>query len=247
MKHAAEILIVLTASMPLVSAHAQDASMVRGVVRTAAEASISSDLGARVLRVPFREGQSFNKGDLLIEFDCDKVRAELRSAEADKREHAVVQQNNANLQRYHAVGANELAISRAHVDKATAVVDAWNVRLAQCKVFAPFSGRVAEVGVHEFESPAASVALVRIVDDHNLEVETIVPSKWFPHLKIGDAFGFTVEETGAVIKARIVRTGATVDPVSQTMKVIGVLECSDGSILPGMSGMASFAFMGNRS
>ena len=78
-----------------------------------------------------------------------------------------------------------------------------------------------------------------------LEVETIIPSKWLSQVRPGDAFSFTVDETGETLSAEVVRMGATVDPVSQTIKAYGVLREPGLSVLPGMSGTATFRLAGS--
>ncbi len=74
----------------------------------------------------------------------------------------------------------------------------------------------------------------------HLEVEAIVPSKWLSWLKPKQSFQFVIDETGAEVSVRIVRLGAVVDPISQTIKVYGVLDEKNNLVLPGMSGTATF-------
>ena len=53
-------------------------------------------------------------------------------------------------------------------------------------------------------------------------------------------FAFKVDETRHAYKARVLRTGAAVDAVSQMIKVIAVFEEPVSDVLPGMSGAAQF-------
>ena len=71
----------------------------------------------------------------------------------------------------------------------------------------------------------------------------IVPSRAAARVKAGDAFALSVEETGEVVRGHVVRVGAAVDPVSQTLKVVGALDAAGGTVLPGMSGKADFGAM----
>jgi multidrug efflux pump subunit AcrA (membrane-fusion protein) len=81
---------------------------------------------------------------------------------------------------------------------------------------------------------------MRIVDLERIEIELIAPSRWLGWLAVGDSFVFRVDETAMPLNATIVRLGGVVDPVSQTVKVFGVLETRDGRVRPGMSGTAVF-------
>ena len=225
------------------SCQAQAASArdpVRAVVRSAGDVSIGSDAGTRIVTMPFREGMSFHKNDVLVAFDCARTRAEAKSAEAEWRGHQLVYQNNIGLQKYHAVGKNDVQISEAQMEKARAEADAWSARVEQCEIHAPFDGRVADVFAHVFELPNPANPIVRIVDPDHLEVDMIVPSSAAARIKIGDPFQLAVEEIGETVKGKVVRIGAAVDPVSQTMKIIGALDSDHKAVLPGMSGKADF-------
>ena len=221
------------------------AGQVRAIVKASAEATISVDISARVRRMKFRAGQAFAKGDNLVEFDCARFEADFRSADAAFRVQAIKVKNNRQLLKHSAIGANELAVSVAEKDQARAVADVRRLRAQQCRVKAPFSGRVVERLIHEFETPGANTPLLKIVDTGPLELTVIVPSGWLVWLKRGQVFQFTVDETKMNVPARVVRLGAVVDAVSQTMRITGVFTGKSDSVLPGMSGTATFARPGS--
>ena len=196
---------------------------------------------ARVRKIPFRDGQSFKKGEAIVEFECDKYVADLKASQAEFRGHKVTHDSQSKLLRHHAAGAMDVELAKAQKDKASAAVEGMQAKVDQCRILAPFNGRVADVLIHEHDTPAPNAPLIKIVDDTALEIDFIVPSKWLAWLKVEESFTFQVDETGTVAKGRIVRVGAAVDPVSQTIKVTGVMPGGTGKILPGMSGTATFA------
>lgn len=221
------------------AAQAEDAAA-RGVITALTEATIAVDYTARVAKLPKLEGELFRKGDALIVFDCRKYAAEVMAAKAQARARELVMANNRRLLAKGAIGANEVRVSEAEHEQARADVQALQARTGSCDFKAPFDGRLVERVVQEHESPAPNQPLIRIVDMTRLEIETIIPSKWLARVKPGDGFSFTVDETGETLAAEIVRLGATVDPVSQTIKAYGVLRDPGLSVLPGMSGTATF-------
>jgi membrane fusion protein, multidrug efflux system len=215
----------------------------RGVLRSVSEATLASDISTTVVRIPFREGQTFAKGDELIAFECARHAAELQVAVAEFTGHWATYENSLNLQKMKAAGALEVAVAKAQADKAAAAIEVTKVRVGQCRILAPFSGRIVDVLTHEHDTPAPNSPLLRIVDHNNLEVDMIVPSKWLIWMRDGALFTFHTEETDTKVPGRVTRVGAAVDPVSQTIKVTAVLEHKApgaASILPGMSGTASF-------
>jgi membrane fusion protein, multidrug efflux system len=239
-------ILVASAAGTLAAAGAcAEAPAVRGVIRSLAEATISVEYAARVLKMPVLEGEAFKKGEVLIAFDCKMFNAEIGAARANLRAQELVLTNNRKLLKRGAIGSNEVDISQAQFEKARAELLAISARTNGCDFKAPFSGRMVERIVQEHESPSASQPLIRIVDTTRLELETIVPSLWLGWLKPGVQFEFKIDETGQSINATVVRLGATVDAVSQTVKAISVLDGDKESILPGMSGTATFSSTGS--
>lgn len=213
---------------------------VRGIVRPVNQAAIAVDLAARVSEIRFREAQSFRKGDVLVLFDCERLEAEHAAAEAVSREMKLTLDSNTYLDKRGAVGRMDVEVSRARVEKAEAEARALGARVKQCKVVAPYDGRVTEITINEHEIPAAGKPFLSIVEEASFEIDLIVPSQWLTRLEPGTPFSFTLDETQRTYDARVLRTGAAVDPVSQTLKVIAAFAAKDELVLSGMSGTAVF-------
>ena len=235
-------LALLAAQSHVTAEPADPSGPIRGVVRPQRQATISTDFQASVAAAKFKEGDRFRKGDVLIEFDCRRHQAELAAAEAQTLEMRLALENNVTLDKYKAVGKSDLEISRARVKRTEADASGLRARLDQCKVVAPFDGRIAELGIHEHEMPAPGKPFLTIIEDQKLEIELIVPSDWLKWLKPETAFVFTVDETLTAFPARVSRIGAAVDPVSQTVRVMGFFDADAAAsgILSGMSGAAQF-------
>lgn len=218
------------------------AAPVRGVVRPQSQATISTDLQARVSATKFKEGDRFRKGDVLIEFDCRRTQAELDAADAQSLEMKLALDNNVVLDKYKAVGKADLDISRARVKKSEAEANGLRARLDQCRVIAPFNGRISELAIQAHEMPAMGKPFLTIIEDQALEIELIVPSDWLRWLTARAKFNFYVDETKSSFAAQVTRIGAAVDPVSQTIKVMGLFDsdAAASGILSGMSGNAEF-------
>lgn len=225
--------------MPL---NAQEANQlpIRGVVRALNTAAISTDLVVPIKALPFREGQSFKKGDILVSFDCARLIAERATLQAERRIQSLTYQNNQTLLKHRAIGEFEVQISQAKVAKADAQIKRLEVRISQCNVRAPFDGRIEEELVRQYETPKSGVPYIKIIESGASEIELIVPSKWLAWLKIGAKFNFTVDETGKSFNGIVSQLGAAVDPVSQTVEVKGKLINADDSVLVGMSGAGQF-------
>jgi len=219
---------------------AAELSTIRGVVKATAQATLASQVQGRISQLPFKEGQRFKKGALLVALDCSKYEAELASAQAEHRSKKMTYENNLRLAKHDSVGTLELDISQAETEKAFATVRAAQVNVKGCTVRAPFPGRVVKMIVNEHENVFPNDQLISLLDDSLLEIELILPSKSLAWLKVGTPFEYAVDETGLRYSAVVQDIGANVDPASQTVKVKGLFRTQPDNVLAGMSGAASF-------
>ena len=145
-------------------------------------------------------------------------------------------QSNQEMMKHAAIGKVELQLSEAEVLKAQAEFRATEAIVSKCKVLAPFDGRVAEQKVREEQFVQTGQALLEIIDDIVLELEFIAPSSWLKSLKAQSVVRVRVDETGKTYTAKVARWGARVDPVSQSIKVVAVIEGRPAELMAGMSG-----------
>lgn len=213
---------------------------VRGIIKPRNESAIASRMTARITVMPYREGQSFGAGAVLARFDCSQLQAELNAARAAASAYRATHNTNVELDQYEAVGKNEVAVSGANLNRAQAESAAISAQMSDCTVRAPFSGTVVEQIAHVREVAASGQPIMRIQSGRDVELELIVPSRWLTWLAPGATFRFAIDETGNSIGGRVTRLGASVDPVSRTIRVTAVVTDRNGLILPGMSGSAVF-------
>jgi membrane fusion protein, multidrug efflux system len=216
------------------------ANNVRGLIKPVEKAVISSQIDARISKIPFKASDKFNKGDTLVSFDCSFHRADLASAEATFKSKQHIFENNKQLLALNAISDIDVSISESDMEVARAGRTMRAIRVGQCKIKAPYSGRVIEVAVNEHETVAADKEILSILNDNDLEIELIVPSNWLTWITKGELFAFQIDETGKTLDAKVTKIGAVVDPVSQTIKLIGKLNENLEGVLSGMSGTAQF-------
>ena len=212
----------------------------RGIVKAAAQAVLYAQVQGRVSMLPYKEGQRFEKGHMLVQIDCDKYQAELAVAIAEHEAKDAVYKNNVELGKLNAVSKVDLETSGSEAKKALAAIRVATVNVRGCQIAAPFGGRVVSVMVNEHENVFPNDKLISLLDDTSLEIELVLPSSSLSWLKRKSPFSFVVDETRRSYPARVKEIGASVDAASQTVKVIGVFEKLPPEVLAGMSGSAQF-------
>jgi RND family efflux transporter MFP subunit len=203
--------------------------------------TLAAEIGAKVSRLPVAEGGRFKSGETLVVFDCSLQQAQLNKAKAALAAVDKTWSANKRLAELNSVGKVELDVSESEVAKAKAEVAANAALIGKCTLAAPFAGRVAEQKVREQQYAQPGQALLEIIDDSQLELEFIVPSKWLVWLKTGHDFPVAIDETGKTYPAKVQRIGARVDPVSQSVKLSATIAGKYPELIAGMSGKVLMA------
>jgi len=198
--------------------------------------TLAAEIGARVRALHVQEGGTIRAGQALVDFDCSLQQAQMERAQATLGAAEKQLATQRRLVELNATGRQELDQAEAEVGKTTAELNQIRVMLGKCSIAAPFAGRVAEQKVREQQFVQPGQALLEVIDDSVLEVEFIMPSRWMTKVRSGSAVRIFVDETGREYGARVLRLGARVDPVSQSIKVVAAINGRPGELMAGMSG-----------
>jgi RND family efflux transporter MFP subunit len=237
-----QVLPVLAQEVPALPDVNADADLVaRGIVRPASRVRVHSAIEGRIMTMPLKPGERFEKGDELYSLDCNRIQAELKAAKAEANAACIEHATKQRLYKFQAAGKDEVKQASARASAASAIAEIREANVSECVYQAPFSGRIVATAAQPGEFPAPGEPLLVIVDDSNVELELVVPSHWLSWVAPGNQLVFTIDETGARMEARLDRIGAEVDPVSQTITVYARAITVPEGTLAGMSGTAIFA------
>ncbi len=201
---------------------------------------LSAEIAANISKLTLREGEQFTKGQTLVEFDCALLNAQLNKAEAGAEVARQGLKVSKRLEQLNSISSLEVDQAIAKAKETEAELETIKVHVSKCSLAAPYQGRIAKLHVdaHQYVTPGKP--LMDIVDTSRLEVRLIAPSNWLSWLKKGSQFSIQIEELGKTYQAQVVRLGARIDPVSQSLPITGKIEGDHSELLPGMSGWADF-------
>jgi len=213
----------------------------RGVVKSLDRAMLSAEISARVVRMPFREGDSFKKGQNLVVFDCrlfkaqyDKVTSEVTAAKAKL-------ENDKRLDKVGSIGKLDIVLSQAKLDASQAELRLARINKERCNIKAPWNGRVVSRQINVQESAELNQPLLEIVSKQNLELEVVVPGTWLSWLAVGTSFTVRIDETGEEYQGTVKVIGSAVHATSQTVSLRTDISGDTQKLLPGMSGTVLFS------
>lgn len=208
----------------------------RGLVSSVNRAEISARLDGVITALPFKEGDAFKKGDLLIAFDCRRYQASLDIAKSSEFLAKKRLESSQTLFDRGAASSFDLAVASGEYTAAKAEVEGGVYLVSQCRINAPYNGVIANVAASLHENANTNRRLFTIINNSTLEVELIVPSSWLEWLKVGNDFAIKVDETDKTYRGKVTKLGGEVDPVSRSVKVIGKLNNPQDELITGMSG-----------
>lgn len=210
------------------------------IIRSNNQITFSSETAASVAKIWVKEGSRFSKGDTLLELDCRIQQAELSKAMAQQKASSLAEASANKLKKYDSISEFELVKASADAKIANAEVSKLKAIVEKCTIKAPFNGSVAQVMTHDYETVKQGDPLLKIISTDNLEFDIQVPSNWLEWLHVGSIVNVHINEINKIVPATVMRINPLIEPISQTVKIIATISAPDATLLPGMSGQASF-------
>lgn len=205
------------------------------------ETTISSTMAARIVTFNGSLGQSFKAGDILVGFDCDEAHARVEMSKAELSGAIEQHEAKVKMQGLEQASDVEVALAASASNKAKAQLNLNQAQVSQCRIYAPWAGRVAKTNVKNHMTVTPGQPLMELVNFGALRVKLNAPSKLIAKLKSGTKFNVTIDETGLSYPAVVTALNSRVDPVSQTVEIEAKMAKSYPELLSGMSGVADFA------
>lgn len=218
---------------------------IRGELFARQFTTLSSEIAARILKIPFREGDTFKQQNTLVTFDCAVQQAKLVRAKAILKAERSKAKVLGKLDKLNVTSKLELTTALAEEAKAKAELAIINAEIRQCWVIAPFSGQVVTQTVQEHQYVKAGQTLLEIHNPHKLELRFNIPSHWLQNFKLGHNFLVRIHETSRSYPAKITGFGARIDAVNQVVKVASEISGYFPELKPGMSGRVTLEFGNN--
>jgi membrane fusion protein (multidrug efflux system) len=202
---------------------------------------ISSSQDGKIRDIFVGQGDRFKKGDVLIQYDCADLEAEADIAGMQKDLTAKKSAGGDELFKLDIISDVDRLGVQIEDKQASSRIKLYKARLEHCRIRAQFNGRVTNRLANPGEYTRTDRVLMEVASDEPLQVEFMIPSKWLRWVNTGAPLQITVNETDASYPARISRIYGEVDPVSQSIQMIAMLETYNDPLLPGMSGQVKLS------
>jgi membrane fusion protein, multidrug efflux system len=201
---------------------------------------LSAEIQSPVSIIHKHMGDSFKKGDILIQLNDVVYQSNIKKTEAVLERARVEFEAKNQLFNDNVASLFELKEAEANVAIAESELAIAKRDLESTRIEAPYDGNVVTLGIEEHELPQPGTELIEIVYDKVLLAKLLVPTEMLEQLKIGQSFSIDIPDADKTITATIARISSVIDPSSSTFRVEAEIDNSGHQLWAGMKGRAKF-------
>jgi RND family efflux transporter MFP subunit len=235
-----KIVWLFVSSLLLLAGQEQGSRGYRAIVESKDQSVLSSELAAKVIKLPIYAGESFHEGDVLVQYDCSVITTQKEKVQAELSGLQAKAQAYERMVKLNAMGELDATMATADKNQKEAELKIMSLTASKCELKAPYDGKVMKLLVHEHEYVGEQKELMEIVGTKRLSVKIVIPTKMLAMVKRGQKIYFFADETGSRAEGIVVGINPAADPVSQTIQIWATLTKIEPYIFPGIVGHAEF-------
>ena len=155
----------LAAKEPIVSdvTSSPVANPVRVLLVPDKETTIASTIAARIVTFNGTLGRNFKAGETLVAFDCEEALARVEMSKAELSGAIEQHEAKVKMQGLEQASDVEVALAASASNKAKAQLNLNQAQVSQCKIYAPWAGRVAKTNVKNHMTVTSGQPLMELV------------------------------------------------------------------------------------
>ncbi len=191
-----------------------------GTLTAPRQTQIFNQEEGQIVRLPYREGSWVKKGEELVRFSPDVIRAELIKATAQLRQAEVDLARMETLLARKAASEDEAARSRTALGLARAELDLQHILMDRTTIKAPFAGVISERWKQQGDVVAAHTHILTLIDLSVLSVELNVSELLLPELQANDPVTISIDALGQQsFTGQVKRIFPVIDPQTRKGKI----------------------------
>lgn len=207
------------------------------------EADLHAKVAGYLKDITVDIGDQVKAGQVIATLDIDELKADFNRAQADYHNAKLDYDRISEV-----VKRKPGLLAQADVDKAQATYEMAKANMERAKTFfdyatitVPFDGVITKRYVDpgaliqaSTSSSTQTLPLVHVAKNTMLRLDFPVPEAAVPQIHIGTPVQVTVQATGQVIDAKVIRTTGKIDSATRTMETEVDINNKDLRITPGM-------------
>ena len=183
----------------------------------------------------FKEGQRVSKGQLLATLNSTQARNLYDAAKASLAQATDACRRMKELHDKGSLPDIKWVDAQTALDQARSAERVAAKSLADCRLYAPFSGVIADKSVERGQNVAPGSPVGRLVTVGELKVKVSVPETEIDGIALGQQATVSIAALGGrSYTGKVSEKGILADPMSRSYDVKIRISNSDGKLMPGM-------------
>lgn len=207
-----------------------------GTIEALAAVTVVGEIDAIVTALPFAEGSTIRKGDLIARLDDAQLAAEVARAEALRAQARASFERVKSIVGQGAGAPQDLDDAAAALKVAEANLDLARARFAKTRIVAPFTGVVGSRRISVGTFLRAGQAITDLANVDEMRVTFSAPERFLGRLKQGAAVAVSTPaypDTG--LRGEILVVEPMIDEATRTARVVARVQNPARRLRPGMS------------
>lgn len=207
-----------------------------GTIEAIDAITVVAEIDATVIRLPFREGQTVKKGELIAQLDDSQLAAEFDRADALRAQFQAAYDRIKSIVDQGAGAPQDLDDAAATLKVAEANLDVAKARLAKTRIVAPFDGYIGSRKVSIGEFLRTGQAITDLANIDNIRVHFSAPERYLSKLERGAGVAVsTTAYPGYALKGKIIVIEPILDSTTRSAGVVAQVTNPGQKFRPGMS------------
>ena len=206
-----------------------------GTVEEENGTSLSFATAGTIQTMQVRLGQQVNAGQLIATLDPTSMQNSYQAAQAVLEQAEDAYRRMKELHDKGSLPDMKWVEVQSKLEQARSMEQIAKRKLDDCRLYAPFSGIIAEKNMEAGENVAPGMAVARLVTASSLVVKISVPETEMGSVRAGQKAEIAVTALGGeTFVAKVVEKGIVANPLSRTYEVKLKMEKPGKEVMPGM-------------
>ena len=206
-----------------------------GTIEEESGSSLSFPTVGTLKNVSVEEGQMVSQGQLIATIEEASLQSAHDAALAAKEQALDAEQRMKLLHDAGSLPEIKWVEVQTQVRQALAAEKMAQKALSDARLYAPFSGYIAEKQAEAGQSVAPGVPIVKLVRIDRVKVSISVPEEEISQIRTGQPLQVSVSAlVGKTFEAKVTEKSVTADALSRSYEVKGIISNPQHELLPGM-------------
>ncbi len=205
-----------------------------GTLRAIQGVDISAEISGVVKAVHFKSGDWVKKGDLLLELNVSEELAQLQALKASQKLAEITYKRDNQQYKIHAISKAQLDIAQADLSNRKAQAAQQQAVIDKKRIRAPFDGRLGVSQINPGQYLSVAQQIVSLQNNQKLYVDFNLPQKFVGTIHPGQVIAVSINQQADAVAGQIKTINSVVDKATRNVLLEGVIDNTDGALLPGM-------------